>query len=136
MKHLNSKDFQFYAIILVFALAVGLITGNMNKNSQGTAAAPAAANASIFAAMIEDICITRGNSASTKTCLRMATPLFSNIWPISSFVGRNKSTEFTQSRPKTNLAHKEADAASTHSANCEVTVKLDTGCICVYYTIF
>ena len=58
MKHLNSKDFQFYAIILVFALAVGLITGNMNKNSQGTAAAPAAAPAET---------VTADTSAGVKT---------------------------------------------------------------------
>ena len=58
MKHLNSKDFQFYAIILVFALAVGLITGNMNKGSQGTAAAPAAAPAET---------VTADTSAGVKT---------------------------------------------------------------------
>ena len=41
MKHIQSKDWQFYAIVLAFSVVVGLITGNMNKDKVSSAAVPA-----------------------------------------------------------------------------------------------
>ena len=41
MKHIQSKDWQFYAIVLAFSVVVGLITGSMNKDKVSSAAVPA-----------------------------------------------------------------------------------------------